>query len=633
MRSIGFLIGTLLVLIFDLSFRQSSGDILINTDLLGFFEGYKLIFLTLAIFAIIYVSLVEIVGLCYISAHEEKGAHILAALRYSAKRSASILHAYGLHVIFAIFLCVFLFPVFDIGPAYLRTISIPTFVTDEISRYAFLPYIYGALSIVILFVLFRSAFSFHIFALNKKDFVASIRDSWHITKRRQHVTELLKWGVIVPAIIFVAMIVLTGALSYLVLSLLNAIAVAAIFIVPQSVSLVLYTSWIYLLSTSISLMIGPIIISILSAYLLVRSPQVLDAQIIEEAKAFSLATETALKENINVASNGYMDSRTVIRMLRKPALVILFGAISFLLFSYISSRFLYVYDEKPTRPVLISHRGLIGWDGDSRYVKENTTEAFSAFLSQNESKDINNLSLGIETDLQSLGDGTVIVYHDANFGRLYGINKKIIDTNLVDFDQIFGTSTDTIPLLLPPLLDFIKEKNICPALLEIKSYEGVEAAKNTVIKTIEEIKARNLQRCIYLGSQDQRVIASIEEIDPTIISNQYVYTKAGDLGALEIADAYSLEYSLTDERTVRNFKKSGKKIFAWTVNDPRIAEQLYAYGIDGIITDAPAQINEAFEAYEEFMNNVDPQVVTLFGKTFLVDMKNAWQFKPKFPTR
>jgi glycerophosphoryl diester phosphodiesterase len=620
MRSIGFLIGALMVLLFDLSFRQSHGDILINTDLLGFFEGYRLLFLTLAIFTVIYVSLVEIVGLCYISVHEEKGAHILAALRYSAKRSASILHAYGLHVICAIFLCVFFFPIFDIGPAYLRTISVPTFVTDEISRYAYLPYVYTAIAIGIFIFLFRSAFTFHIFALNKKDFVSAIRDSWRITRRKAHIKELLKWGVLVPAAIFGAMIMLTSLLSYGVLSILNAIAVAFISIFPQGISLALYTSWIYLLSTAISLMIGPILIGLLSAYLLTRVPEALDADIIAEAKSFSIATETDLKESINVASNGYMDSRAVIRMLRRPALVMLFGAISFLTFSYVSSRFLYVYDGKPERPVLISHRGMSG-------IQENSIEAFSAFQRNFENDNPN--QIGIETDLQILSDGTVIIYHDADFGRLYGIDKKVIDTSLADFDDMFGMTTS--PILMTDLLDYILEKNLCPALLEIKVYEDIESAQAATALTVEEIKKRNLESCIYLGSLDQRIVTYIEEIDPSIQSNQYIYTKAGDIGKIEVADALSLEYSLANERLVRALKKSGKKIFVWTLNERSIAEQMYAYGIDGIITDNPDAIEAAFESYEELMSHIDPKIVTLFGKTFLVDLKDVWQFKLRFP--
>lgn len=653
MRSIGFLIGALLVLLFDLSFRHAEGGLLINSDFLGFFEGYRLIFLTLAIFAILYVSLVEIVGLCYISVHEERGAHILAALRYSVRRSASILHAYGLHAVLAIFLCVFFFPIFDVGPAYLRGISVPTFVTDEISRYAFLPYAYGAAAIVIAILLFRSAFSFHIFALNKKDMMSSIRGSWRITRRKTHVAELIKWGVVAPAIISLAMIALTGILSYVVLAILNALTIALISVFPQGVSLVFYASWVYLLSTAISLMIGPILISLISAYLLVRAPEALDFEIIRNAKSFSSKTEQDLREGLNVASNGYLDSRAALRVLRRPFFVIAFGAVSFLVFSYVSSRFLHIYDDKPARPALISHRGtegtVIDSHGEQRMARENSIEAFSLFLRSETARGMAKgiaAPLGIETDLQSLGDGSVIVFHDADLRRGYGVDRKVIDLSAKDLDAMFATTSATKasssaagpiagpadrPASVADLLGFVKRSGICPTLLEIKAYEDLASAEHAASSTIAEIRKGGLEKCAYLGSLDRRVVEYAERIAPDILTNQYVYTKAGDIAKAGIADAFSLEYSIANERLIRDLKRSGKKVFVWTLNDRRIAEDMYAAGVDGIITDNPDAVRSAFESYEEFMEHVDPKVVTLFGKTFLIDLKDAWQPRLSFP--
>lgn len=659
MRSIGFLTGSLFVLLLDLSARKNAGQIFINADLLGLFEGYRLLFLTLAIFTIIYISLVEIVGLCYITVHEERGAHILATLRYSARRAASILRAYGLHVILAIFLCVFFFPVFDIGPAYLRTFSIPTFVTDEISRYAYLPYVYGLGVVIFVMLLFRSAFTFHIFALNKKSIVTSIRESWRITKRKTHVRELLTWGVVVPALVFLGMVGLTAGASYVILSVINAITVASFLAFPASISIILYSSWVYLLSTSISLMIGPILISLISAYLLVRSPASIDADVIAEVKSFSKKTEQDMKEGINVASNGYMDSRAVIRMLRRPALIIALGVLSFLLFSYISSRFLYVYDQKPIRPILISHRGLeggissgsyLGTDSDGLAIMENSIGAFSLFQKKYAARldqsapapAIVRNEIGIETDLQRLKDGHVIVYHDENFNRLYKIDKNTITATVADFDSMFGSSTAILsggprkailprPDSLTVLMDFVEQSQICPALLEVKVYEDIDSAIDTTDQAIAEIEKRHLESCVYLGSLDERIISHIENTSPEIMSNQYIYTKAGDIGRLQIADALSIEYSLVSEKIVRQFKAGGKKIFAWTVNTPSVAEQMYAYGVDGVITDNPSVTESAFESYETLISKIDPKIVTLFGKTFIVDLKDVWQFKLKFP--
>ncbi len=273
------------------------------------------------------------------------------------------------------------------------------------------------------------------------------------------------------------------------------------------------------------------------------------------------------------------------------------------------------------------------------FANENSIEAFAAFLEGNKNVESvlgtalpNSRRLGIETDLQILRDGTVIVFHDPNFGRVYGIDVKVGDATLADFDAWFGTSTGrSRPALLSELLDFIEDRHVCPALLEIKAYEGSASAMNAAKIAIEEIKKRDLERCIYLGSLDRQTVSAIEEIDPEILSNQYVYTKAGNIGKIETADAVSLEYSLAGERLVRDLKKRGMTIFAWTVNDASVTERMYAQGIDGIITDNPAAVRKGFEFYEELMTHVDPKIVTLFGKTFIVDLKDVWQFKLRFP--
>jgi glycerophosphoryl diester phosphodiesterase len=639
MRSIGFIVGSLLVLLFDLAFEGGvsgsggAGEIFINKDLLGFLEGYRLLFLTLAIFTILYVSLVEIVGLCYISAHEEKGAHILATLRYAVRRAASILHAYGLHVILGIFLCVFFFPIFDIGPAYLRSVAIPSFVTGWIAEYRLLGYAYWLIAAGIAVFIFRSAFTFHIFSLNKKNIVTSIRESWAITRRKVHVRELLKWGVIVPAAISVGMLAVTAGLSYVVLAGINAVTVALIFFFPHGVSLVLYSSWIYLLSTAVSLMIGPILISILSAYLLVRAPGALDAEIIAEAQAFSKKTETDLTAGLNVASNGHMDSRAIVRMLRKPSLVIMLGAISFLTFSYVSSNFLHVYNEKPNRPILISHRGLVS------EAQENSIEAFAKFAERfgkapgnsNSSINVSGNRLGIETDLQTLNDGNVVVYHDESLERLYDIDKKIINIGSADLARL---STSSAPIAtMPELLDFLasRRSELCPALLEIKVYADLDSAKNTADWTIAEIRKHHLEACVYLGSLDARIVSYVESVAPNILSNQYVFTKAGDITGLTNVDAISLEYSLANEKTINAIKREGKAVFVWTLDSASVAAEMYAAGVDGIITDDPAAVNAGLDAYEKLRSSTDPQLVTLFGKTFLVDLKDVWQFKLRFP--
>ena len=58
---------------------------------------------------------------------------------------------------------------------------------------------------------------------------------------------------------------------------------------------------------------------------------------------------------------------------------------------------------------------------------------------------------------------------------------------------------------------------------------------------------------------------------------------------LRDADARDLwqHWELIDEALIDLVHAEGGKVIAWTVNDPRVAERLIHWGVDGICTDVP----------------------------------------------
>lgn len=55
---------------------------------------------------------------------------------------------------------------------------------------------------------------------------------------------------------------------------------------------------------------------------------------------------------------------------------------------------------------------------------------------------------------------------------------------------------------------------------------------------------------------------------------------------------YSIEFSSLSPQTTKKAHKFGKKIYAWTVNTDSDITTMYAYGVDGFITDTPATTRE-----------------------------------------
>ena len=116
----------------------------------------------------------------------------------------------------------------------------------------------------------------------------------------------------------------------------------------------------------------------------------------------------------------------------------------------------------------IAHRGLHSPDAP-----ENTLAAFEAACAA---------GYPIELDVQLLGDGEPVVFHDGRLDRAVGLARSLDDEDRLSIKKhrLFGTA-QTIPTLVD-VLDLVSGR--VPILLEIKSrHNGVRAAR-TVLERV-----------------------------------------------------------------------------------------------------------------------------------------------------
>jgi glycerophosphoryl diester phosphodiesterase len=59
-------------------------------------------------------------------------------------------------------------------------------------------------------------------------------------------------------------------------------------------------------------------------------------------------------------------------------------------------------------------------------------------------------------------------------------------------------------------------------------------------------------------------------------------------------DVYSCYYVLLRKKTVKKLQDQGIKVIPWTVNKTKAMKKLLKWGVDGMITDYPNLISEAF---------------------------------------
>lgn len=103
----------------------------------------------------------------------------------------------------------------------------------------------------------------------------------------------------------------------------------------------------------------------------------------------------------------------------------------------------------------ITHRGLHGVDG----LVENTRNSFTEAIKH---------GFGIEIDTNILKDGTVVVFHDKNLKRLFGIDRALKDLTYDELKTLKIAGTDeTIPTLDEILL---LVNGQVPLMIEIKPF-------------------------------------------------------------------------------------------------------------------------------------------------------------------
>ncbi len=123
---------------------------------------------------------------------------------------------------------------------------------------------------------------------------------------------------------------------------------------------------------------------------------------------------------------------------------------------------------------LIAHRGLHTKD---QSVPENSMLAFAKAVEND---------YGIELDVNVLGDGVVLAFHDINLKRLTGVDKYLYDLSYDNIKDLKLHNTDeTIPTL-KSVLDFVDGK--VPLLIELKPHGDSILLCEQFMKTMKDYK-------------------------------------------------------------------------------------------------------------------------------------------------
>ena len=240
---------------------------------------------------------------------------------------------------------------------------------------------------------------------------------------------------------------------------------------------------------------------------------------------------------------------------------------------------------------IFAHRGF-----SSQY-PENTMTAFRKALEAGAD--------GIEFDARMTQDGKLIIMHDATVDRTTNGKGKVRD---LTYAEIYGMDAGIKK-------GVVFENEHIPVLEQVFDELGGKLLLNVELCNYEEGDNR------MLANQTVELIEKYKLVDSVIVSsfrfNNLVYVKdknpniscaliakQGLLGAFArnllnhsvSVDALHPFYTDATPGLIRREQQCGRKVRAWTVNDPKDIRHLYEIGTDAIFTDDPLNAREFYDS-------------------------------------
>ena len=247
---------------------------------------------------------------------------------------------------------------------------------------------------------------------------------------------------------------------------------------------------------------------------------------------------------------------------------------------------------------IIAHRGA------NKKAPQNTMPAFRLALQENAD--------GFETDVHLTKDGVPVICHnntidDTSDGRGAIGDYTLAELRRFDFGASFGEEfAGTSAPTLEEFLTLAKGAGLDPINIELKSPR--QRKEELVHTTLEMVKAFEVTPRVIVSSFDPRILKQVKEelpecrtgllypcndlrISGPMLSPLFC---AGKIGADYIHPAYFF----VNRALVTVAHALGLGVNVWTVDTVRATAFLLRCGVDGIITNCPAEVRAYAEAAE-----------------------------------
>lgn len=241
------------------------------------------------------------------------------------------------------------------------------------------------------------------------------------------------------------------------------------------------------------------------------------------------------------------------------------------------------FAQESALPLIIAHRG------DSAKAPENTAAAIRSAIEAR--ADL------IEFDVRETSDGQLLLFHDKDLKRFTGAKTAFEALGFEEarkldvgtwFDPKRKTFADERPPTLEEAIRFCLDGDTMP-LIERKT-----GSAEAHVKIIRDLKAEDR---VIVQAFDWEFLRDLRRLAPDIVIGA-LGDKAPDARRLAELKALRPEWigwnqKYLDPTGIEKFHQLGAKVAVWTVNDLARLRQFAAWGVEGLITDRPAEAREA----------------------------------------
>jgi glycerophosphoryl diester phosphodiesterase len=174
----------------------------------------------------------------------------------------------------------------------------------------------------------------------------------------------------------------------------------------------------------------------------------------------------------------------------------------------------------------------------------------------------------------------MVVIHDAEVDRTTNGKGKVRDLPLQAIRKLDAGKGGKIPTL-QEILEIAKGR--IGVMIGVKAI-GIEKP------LLELIDSEEISEQVILTSFKTGVVMNIRKLDSKIPTGLILSRKIPNMAkkAMELeANVMVPAFELVNRDMIQELHRVSIPLYAWTVDDQRVAERLIEIGVDGIITDKP----------------------------------------------